>query len=69
MPPSAAQSTTTNPYLQQMYAAAAAASANPYGIPTAAGLIPYATSGQGQMTASTGNPMLDIYNQVFSLFK
>jgi hypothetical protein len=29
--------------LQQMYAAAAA-SANPYGIPTATGLIPYATS-------------------------
>ena len=45
MPPSAAQTTTSNPYLQQMYAAAAAASANPYGMQTAAGLIPYATSG------------------------
>jgi hypothetical protein len=44
MAPSAAQTANTNPYLQSMYAAAAAASANPYAIPTAAGLIPYATS-------------------------
>lgn len=44
MAPSTVQTSTSNPYLQSMYAAAAAASANPYAIPTAAGLIPYATS-------------------------
>ena len=60
MPPTAAATTTTNPYLQSMYAAAAA---SPYAIQTAAGLIPYATSTQNPLT-STGNPMLDIYNQV-----
>ena len=51
-----------------MYAAAAAASANPYGLHTAAGLIPYATSNQTHLTQSTGNPMLDIYNQVRTVF-
>ena len=64
MAPSAAQQSNNNPYLQSMYAAAAAASANPYGHLTAAGLIPYATSNQAHLTQSTGNPMLDIYNQV-----
>jgi len=59
MAPTAAASTTTNPYLQSMYAAAAS---TPYAIQTAAGLIPYATSAQN--LTSTGNPMLDIYNQV-----
>jgi len=63
MPPTAAVTTTTNPYLQSMYAAAAT---NPYAIQTAAGLIPYATSTQSPLT-STGNPMLDIYNQYAAL--
>lgn len=68
MAPTAAAS--TNPYLQSMYAAAAAAS-NPYALQGTTGLISLAQNPLAATTAgaagSTGNPLLDAYSQYAAL--
>ena len=70
MAPQAAAAASTNPYLQSMYAAAAAS--NPYAIQGQTGLIslaqnPFAAAGVTAAAGSTGNPLLDAYGQYAAL--